>query len=66
MMITELEYVRGELNKLRHSEWVQLAKEKKIGLRTIRRIACEETKGSRSDIVGSLALHFRRRQRKGA
>ena len=59
---SELEYVRGQLARRTHSEWRVVSEKSGVPFRTVKRIGYKEVEYPRSDTIGKLALHFRKRR----
>lgn len=63
---TELAYVRQKLAPCSPEEQIALAKVVRCHPKTIRRLKNRSTKHPRSDIVGKLAMHFRKLEERPA
>ena len=58
-MLTELAYVKAELERLGHAGWLAVSEGADVPMRTIKRIGYGEVEYPRSDTVGKLATYLR-------
>jgi hypothetical protein len=63
-MQTDLSYVKEQLARVGRAGWAEAAKKTGIHPRTVSRIAYDETRAPRSDVVGKLAIHFRTQEKR--
>lgn len=63
-MFTELGYVKEQLKRIGHAGWQDVFRGTGVPIRTIKRIAYDETKAPGSDTIGKIAIFFRTREKR--
>lgn len=58
-MLTDLSYVKEQLELLGHAGWHEVSRGSDVPMRTIKRIGYGETRAPRSDTVGKIAIYLR-------
>jgi len=65
MLQSELSYVREKLKSATPDVWKEVKSHTGVSMKTLRRMAFDESRFARSDNTGKVALFFRTREKRG-